>query len=76
MLNRRTFLKTGAAVIPMTVAALNALDNASTFSAEEVAVATVSASTPSSCHYLRGCLRSTRSPNRGSRRFAASDRAT
>ena len=44
MLNRRTFLKTSAAVIPVT-AALNALDTASTFSAEEVTVASVSGST-------------------------------
>jgi hypothetical protein len=45
MLNRRTFLKSSAAVIPMT-AALNALDPAPTLSAQEVAVAAVSASTP------------------------------
>ena len=44
MLNRRTFLKTSATVIPMT-AALTALDPASTLAAEEVAVAAVSAST-------------------------------
>jgi hypothetical protein len=44
MLNRRTFLKTSAAVLPMTTA-LNALDTASTFSAEEVTVAPVSGST-------------------------------
>ncbi len=43
MLNRRTFLKTSAAVIPMT-AALNAFDP-STLSSEEVAVAAVSAFT-------------------------------
>src|SRR6476620_12473931 len=45
MLNRRTFLKTSAAVIPMT-ATLNALDAASKHSAEEFAVAAVSGSTP------------------------------
>ena len=45
MLNRRTFLKNSAAVIPMT-ATLNALDPASTTSAEEVAAAAVSGSTP------------------------------
>jgi hypothetical protein len=45
MLNRRTFLKTSAAVIPMT-ATLNALDPPSTHSAEEVVVAAVSGSTP------------------------------
>jgi hypothetical protein len=44
MLNRRTFLKTSATVIPMT-AALTALDPASTLAAEEVAVAAVSTST-------------------------------
>jgi hypothetical protein len=44
MLNRRTFLKTSATVIPMT-AALTALDPASTLAAEEVAVAAVSAPT-------------------------------
>src|SRR5437879_6397222 len=44
MLNRRTFLKTSAAAIPMT-ATLNALDPASTLAKEEVAVAAVSAST-------------------------------
>ncbi len=44
MLNRRTFLKTSATVIPMT-AALTALDPASTLAAEGVAVAAVSAST-------------------------------
>jgi hypothetical protein len=43
MLNRRTFLKTSATVIPMT-AALTALDPASTLAAEEVAAAAVSAS--------------------------------
>jgi hypothetical protein len=37
MLNRRNFLKTSAAVIPMTTA-LNALDGDSTFSAAEVTV--------------------------------------
>jgi hypothetical protein len=45
MLNRRNFLKSSAGVIPMT-AALNALDPASTLSAEEVALAAVSVSTP------------------------------
>jgi hypothetical protein len=45
MLNRRIFLKTSAAVIPMT-AALNALDPASALSAEAIAVAAVSGPTP------------------------------
>jgi hypothetical protein len=45
MLNRRTFLKSGVAVIPMT-AALNALVPSSTLFAEEVALAAVSGSTP------------------------------
>jgi hypothetical protein len=45
MLNRRTFLKSSAALIPVT-AALNAFDPASTLSSEEVAVGAVSAFTP------------------------------
>ena len=45
MLNRRNFLKSSAGVIPMK-AALNALDPASTLSAEAVALAAVSVSTP------------------------------
>jgi hypothetical protein len=45
MLNRRNFLKSSAGVIPIK-AALNALDPASTLSAEEVALAAVSVSTP------------------------------
>lgn len=44
MLNRRTFLKTSAAALPMT-AALNALDPALTLSAEEVPVAAGGGST-------------------------------
>ena len=45
MLNRRTFLKTSAAVIPVT-AALNAFDPASTLSSEKATVGAVSAFTP------------------------------
>jgi hypothetical protein len=45
MLNRRTFLKTGAAVIPMT-AALSTLDPSSSLYAEEAAAASVSGPSP------------------------------
>ncbi len=45
MLNRRNFIKSSAAALPIT-AALHALNPASTFSAEEVAAAAVSTPTP------------------------------
>ena len=74
MLNRRTFLKTGAVALPLTTA-LDSLPVAA-LSAEEVAAVATRAPHRSSSLCRRVLLRLIRPPSPGSRRFAALARAT